>query len=152
MDRSYVAKNDVERVRLKALVAGLSDEEMAHPISPKWTVSVALSHIAFWDRLWVAKFEEWERTGVVQIPQLGDAVSGMNDGMLPWWRNIVPAQVKFETIAAAEAVDNKAASLPEPVVQAILAVRPRTLIRAIHRREHLDRIEQALAGLRRPPG
>jgi hypothetical protein len=103
-------------------------------------------HLAFWDRLWLAKFQEWERTGVVQIPPLRDFVHGINDGMLPWWRTIAPAQVKYETIAAAEEVDSKAKSLPEPLVEAILAERPRTLIRAIHRRNHLDKIESALAG------
>ncbi|RJQ07124.1 MAG: DUF664 domain-containing protein [Bacillota bacterium] len=65
MDRSYIKGNDAERAWLRALVAGLSDEQMAHPVNPKWTVGVALMHLAFWDRLWQAKFEEWERTGVV---------------------------------------------------------------------------------------
>jgi hypothetical protein len=49
-------------------------------------------------------------------------------------------------VAAAEAVDRKAETLPAPIVEAILAVRPRTLTRAIHRRQHLDQIERALAG------
>jgi hypothetical protein len=43
-------------------------------------------------------------------------------------------------------VDHKAATLPTPIIQAILAVRPRMLTRAIHRRQHLDQIERALAG------
>lgn len=145
MNRPYTTENDAERARLKALVARLSDEEMAYPVSARWTVSVALMHLAFWDRLWLAKFEEWERTGQVQMPQIGEAVHGINDGMLPWWRTVAPAQVRHEVIAAAEAVDAKAATLPEPLVAAVLSVRPRTLTRAIHRREHLDRVDQALA-------
>jgi hypothetical protein len=144
MDRTYVSANDSERMRLNALVAGLSDEELSLPVSAKWTVGVALLHLAFWDRLWLAKFEEWERTGTVQLPQIGDAVNGINDGMLVWWRSIAPAHVKYEVMAAAEAVDSKAANLPAPIVEAVMAVRPRTLTRAIHRREHLDKVEQAL--------
>ena len=144
MNLSYVTENDSERERLRALVTGLSDEEMAHPVGRGWTVGATLVHLAFWDRLWLAKFEEWERTGVVQMPQIGDALDRMNDGMLPWWRTIAPAQVRYETVAAAEATDSKVAGLPVWAVQAILAVRPRTLIRAIHRHHHLDRIEQAL--------
>jgi hypothetical protein len=105
-----------------------------------------LLHLAFWDRLSLAKFEEWERTGAVQIPPLGDMVDGINHAMLPWWRTIAPAQVRHEVIAAAEAVDHKAETLPAPIVEAILAVRPRSLARAIHRRQHLDQIERALAG------
>jgi hypothetical protein len=48
-------------------------------------------------------------------------------------------------IAAAETVDSKAESLPEALVEAILAARPRTLVRATHRRQHLDEIERVLA-------
>jgi uncharacterized damage-inducible protein DinB len=146
MDRSYVTVNAAERARLKALVGRLSDAEMARPISPQWTVGVGLAHLAFLERLWLSKFEEWKRTGVVEMPPVGNFIHGVNDAMLPWWRTIAPAQVKHEVIAAAEGVDSKVESLPEPLVEAILAARPRTLIRAIHRRAHLDRIERALAG------
>jgi hypothetical protein len=69
----------------------------------------------------------------------------MNDGMLPWWQTIAPAQVRHEVIAAAEAADSKAERLPGALVEAILGVRPRTLVRAIHRRQHLDEIERGLA-------
>jgi Mycothiol maleylpyruvate isomerase N-terminal domain len=146
MDRSYVTENAAERARLKACVARLSDDEMARPISPTWTVGVALAHLAFVDRLWLAKFEEWERAGVVEMPPGGLFINGINDAMLPWWRTMAPVQVKHDVIAAAEAADSKAESLPGTLVEAILAVRPHTLIRAVHRRAHLDTIERTLAG------
>jgi hypothetical protein len=66
--------------------------------------------------------------------------------MLPWWRTVAPAQVRHEVVAAAEAVDRKAETLPAPIIEAILAVRPRSLTRAVHRQQHLDQIERALAG------
>jgi hypothetical protein len=47
---------------------------------------------------------------------------------------------------AAEAVDRTAETLPAPIIEAILAVRPRSLTRTVHRRQHLDQIERALAG------
>ena len=71
---------------------------------------------------------------------------GIIDAMLPWWRTMAPAQVKHEVIAEAGAVDSKPESLPESLVEAILAMRPRTLICAFHRRAHLDAIERTLAG------
>jgi hypothetical protein len=77
---------------------------------------------------------------------LRDIVDGINYAMLPWWRTIAPAQVRHAVVAAAEAVDRKAETLAAPIVEAILAVRPRSLTRAIHRRQHLDQIERALAG------
>ena len=66
--------------------------------------------------------------------------------MLPWWRTIAPAQVRHTVVAAAEAVDCKAETLPAPIIEAILALCPRSLTRAVHRRQHLDQIERALAG------
>ena len=147
MNRSHVAENDASRQRLRGLIARLTDDDLARPLGQHWTVSVALAHLAFWDRLWFAKFEEWERTGVVKMPPADTEgnPAAMNDAMLAWWRSISPAQIRHDVVAAAEAIDSLAARLPEPIVKAILAVRPRTLIRAVHRREHLDEIEHALA-------
>jgi hypothetical protein len=146
MDRSFVIENDAERARLQALVGRLTDADMTRAMSEGWTIGVGLLHLAFWDRLSLSKFEEWERTGEVQVPGMRDMVDGINHAMLPWWRTVAPAQVRHEVVAAAEAVDRKAASLPAPIVEAILALRPRSLTRALHRRQHLDQIERALAG------
>jgi hypothetical protein len=146
MDRSYMAENDAERARLKAVVARLTDADMARAMSEQWTVGVGLMHLAFWDGLSLSKFEEWERTGTVQIPPMREMVDGINNAMLPWWRTIAPAQIRHAVVAAAEAVDRKAETLPAAIVEAIQAVRPRALQRAIHRRQHLDQIERALPG------
>jgi hypothetical protein len=102
-------------------------------------------HLAFWDGLSLSKFEEWERTGVVELPSVRDMVDGINRAMLPWWRTISPIQVRHAVVEAAEAVDRKAEALPAPIVEAILAARPRSLVRAHHRRQHLDQIERALS-------
>ena len=146
MDKSYVAENEAELARLKAFVGRLSDADIARPVGAHWTVGVGLAHLAFWDRLWLAKFDEWERTGVVVVPPVKTFVNGMNDGMLPWWRAIAPAQVRHEVIAAAEAADDKAQRLPMTLVKTVLATRPRTIRRAVHRRQHLDELERAAAG------
>lgn len=146
MDRSYVAENETERTRLQAIVARLTDADMARMMNAQWTVGVGLMHLAFWDRLSLAKFEEWERLGTVQnLPATGIA-DAINQAMLPWWQTVAPAQIRHEVLAAAEAVDRKAETLPAPIVEAIQAARPRMLTRAAHRRQHLDQIERALAG------
>jgi hypothetical protein len=75
-----------------------------------------------------------------------DMVDGMNRAMRPWWRTIAPAQIRHAVVATAEAVDHKSATLPAPNIEAILALRPQSLMRANHRRQHLDQIERALAG------
>lgn len=146
-DRSYVAQNDAERQRLKAFVGRVTDADMSRPVGQHWTVAVGLVHLAFWDRMWLAKFEEWQRTGEVMMPPAdADACQkDINDGMLAWWRTIAPVQARYEVIAAAEAVDTKAEQLDEDLVKQIVAVRPRTLTRAIHRREVLNELERVLA-------
>ena len=146
MEQSYAAENKAERARLKAVVDRLTDADLARPMSKDWTVGVGLMHLAFWDGLSLAKFEEWERTGEVQIPPMRDMVDGINQAMVPWWRTIAPAQVKHAVVVAAEAVDRKAEMLPAPIIEAILALRPQSLRRANHRRQHLDQIERTLAG------
>jgi hypothetical protein len=151
MDQSYIAENNAERTRLQALVARLTDADPAQATSEDWTVGVGLLHLAFWDRLSLAKFEAWERTGTVDIPPLRDMVDGINQAMLPWWRTVAPAQIRYEVVAAAAAVDRKAETLPAPIVEAIPAACPLSLTRAIHRRQHPDRGERALAGEAPPP-
>ncbi|MFC2014611.1 hypothetical protein ACFLUP_01305 [Chloroflexota bacterium] len=150
MERTYIAENDAERIRLTVLASRLSDADIERTIRQGWTVGVAFVHLAFWDRLWLAKFDEFERDGNLNGANSPrdtrfDADT-LNDAMLPWWQNIAPIQVKYEVIAAAEAVDRKAASLPDAFIDMILAGRPRTIIRAVHRREHLKEIERTLSG------
>ncbi len=143
METSYIAENDAERARLQALVARLSDSDLARSIGHGWTASAALAHLAYWDRLALATIEDWERNGVQVSPVNPDPI---NDGMLPRWLAMPPRQAAAEALVAAEAVDRKVETLSPGLVRAILAKRPRSLVRAIHRREHLDEIERALAG------
>jgi hypothetical protein len=146
MDRSSVAENEAQRAGLKAVIARLTDADLARTMSEDWTIGVGLMHLPFWDGLSLSEFEEWGRTGKVQIPPMRDMVDGINKAMLPWWRTVVPVQVRHAVVAAAEAMDRKAETLPEPIIEAILAVRPLSLTRAIHRPQHLDQIQRALRG------
>jgi hypothetical protein len=140
---SYLIRNDTERERLKALVARLSDDELSLPLGYGWTASVALAHLAFWDRRGLSTLEEWERTGVQWTPSDADAI---NDGMLAEWSNLAPQEAAQQAVEAAEAIDRKVAALSPPLVEAILSAgRLRSLDRSLHRREHLDEIEKMLA-------
>jgi hypothetical protein len=140
------------RDRLQSVVDKLTDTDMARPLGDSWTVSAALGHLAFWDQRWAEKFHEWDRTSTVRIPSApwhtgeGPAVdvNAVNDAMLPWWRAREFPEVRRDVIAAAEAVDRAAEALSDPVLEQLLALRPRTAIRAVHRREHLAQIERAL--------
>ena len=147
MERSCIAENEIERARLCRLVASLSDEMMARDVGHGgWTVGVTLAHLAFWDRINLEKLEEAERIGELKKPVGPDGWNDrMNDGMLTWWLNLSPVQVKYDVVATAQEVDRKLAVLPDWLVKEILSSRPRTIIRAVHRREHLAEIERLLS-------
>ncbi len=139
----YTAVNASERARLVALVVKLADEDLQRPVGHGWTVGATLAHLAYWEQRNLAALDAWEAGGTV-TPTLD--FDEINDQMLPEWLAASPADVQREAINAAAATDAKIDALAPELVQSILAVRPRTIIRAMHRREHLDEIERALAG------
>ena len=69
VDRSYVAKNDAERARLKALVARASDADFGRPMPAGWTVAAMLGHLAVWDQRILALIEAWERGAAAAPPR-----------------------------------------------------------------------------------
>jgi uncharacterized damage-inducible protein DinB len=150
-DRSYIDDNTAEREKLAAFVATLSDEDMARTIDGGWTVAATLAHLAVLDRLWLQKFEEWDRNGKVVVPGVGATVDGtfihMNVGLTPWFESMSPSEARIEVVAAMEAIDKRLETVSDTVVDQILAERPRTIRRAVHRREHRADIEKALGRL-----
>ncbi len=80
MERPFVAENTLERERLRALVARLTDEDLSLPLGEGWTVAAALAHLAFWDQRALVLLRRWECTGVGTSPIDIDAT---NDTILP---------------------------------------------------------------------
>ena len=151
-DRSFVAENHKARERLRSVVEKLTDEDGRQPLGDGWTVSAALSHLAFWDQRWAEKFREWERTGAIRIPlptwHAGEGpavdVDAVNDAMIPWWRAREFQEVREDVVTAAEAVDCAVEALSDQVLEQILELRPRTVFRGVHRQEHIAQIERGL--------
>src|SRR5262245_38687810 len=85
-DRSYVAENTAERKRLRALVARLTDQELARPMSAGWTIAGVLGHLAFWDQRIVALLEQWRKAGTASPPRAFDGadVDWINDAGKPF--------------------------------------------------------------------
>jgi Mycothiol maleylpyruvate isomerase N-terminal domain len=50
VDRTFIAENDAERARLRALVTRLNDADLARPMPTGWTIAAILAHLAFWDQ------------------------------------------------------------------------------------------------------
>ena len=147
IDRSYVAKNDAARARLRALVGRLSDADLARPMPAGWTVAGVLAHLAFWDQRIVALIEAWQRAGLDATPPLAQAsdVDWVNDAAKPMFLALAPRRAADLTVAIAEETDRKVQALPDAwITRNAAAGGPINLVRAEHRTEHLDEIEAHL--------
>jgi hypothetical protein len=144
VDRSYIAENDTQRARLKALISR-SDADLARPMPAGWTVAGVLGHLAFWDQRVLLLFEQWEKTGQAP-PRYGqEDVDWINDAAKPMLLAVPPRQAAQLALAVAEAVDAKVAGLSDELVTRNAAAEtPLNLLRAEHRAEHLDEIERVL--------
>jgi hypothetical protein len=144
-DRSYVAENDRERGRLEALVKKLGDAGLSRTMPAGWTVAGVLAHLAFWDQRIVVLSELLGRGA--PVPKEGAAdVDWINDAAKPMQLALPPRRAATLAIDTARAADQAVASLSDELIAKNAAAgSPIKLLRAEHRREHLDEIEQVLA-------
>ncbi|MDP2625953.1 MAG: maleylpyruvate isomerase N-terminal domain-containing protein [Candidatus Rokubacteria bacterium] len=146
-DRSYVAPNRVERQRLQALAARLGDEQLSRPLAAGWTIAGVLGHLAYWDQRILVLIERWQQEGAAALPKPLDHadVDWINDAAKPMLLALSPRRAAELAVTIAEAVDRTVEALPDDlVVRNAAAGSPVNLLRAEHRREHLDEIERAL--------
>ncbi len=139
-----VAANAAERERLRTTVEGLNDADLSRPAGSGWTIATILAHLAFWDRCALIRIERWERQALPPSPSDVDVT---NLALRDLSAAIPPRAAAERALAAAEAVDRRVAARSLEVVRSLdSAGFGRNLRRSLHRRHHLDRVEQALAG------
>jgi uncharacterized damage-inducible protein DinB len=146
VDRTYIARNDTERTRLRALLARLSDTDLARPMPAGWTVAGVLAHLAFWDQRILALLERDLPSRSAAVPGLRDEdIDWINDAAKPLCLALAPRRAGDLAVAIADEVDGKVAALTEDfITRNAAAGGPINLDRAEHRREHLQDIEQRL--------
>jgi len=140
-DRSFVELNRASTERIRTLVARLSDKEMQHPVGEHWTVSIALAHLAFWDRRVLYVLDKTERDGKLFIPEIDIFV---NDLSLPLWAAIPPRETARIAIETSETLDQRLENYPPALLDEIYTYNKRWVVRALHRGEHLDEVDAAL--------
>jgi DinB superfamily len=142
MDRPFVAENAQERKRLLVLVARLTDEDLSITLGNGWTIAVALAHLAFWDQRALFLMRKWKKSGVAPSPIDVDLT---NDSLLSLWLALPPRAAVELAVASAEAIDRELQAAASDLISAIenLAEKFR-LYRSIHRKLHLDQIEERL--------
>lgn len=147
-DRSYVAENEAQLARLRTLADTLSDRELAEPMEAGWTVAGVLAHLAFWDYRIVTLLDHWGADGKGTPPDApgsyDEEADWINDAAKPLILALAPRVAARVAVEAAVAADTGVAELTDD----LLAANERTgshvnVLRADHRREHLDEIEQA---------
>lgn len=143
VDPSYVELNRASTERIRALAARLTDQEMQRPVSERWTVAIALAHLAFWDRRVMYVLDMTERDGEVFIPEIDIFV---NDLSLPLWAAIPPREAARIAIETAETLDARLEGFSPTLLEAIHTTSKRWVVRALHRNEHLDEVDAALRG------
>jgi hypothetical protein len=144
VDRSYIAANNAERERLRALVERLSVEELSRPMAAGWTVAAVLAHMAFWDARGLYYMNRWE-SGIA--PSKADwepeEIDWINDASKPLCLALPPRTAAQLALQMAEETDRRVEALSDALLEKIMAAeQPFNLSRANHRKEHLDDIEQ----------
>ena len=141
---SYIEANRVQRERLKALVAKLSDDDLRREVGAGWTVAATLAHIAFWDQRVLKLLHRFERQGVGPSPQPAD-VDAINDAAKALCLALPPRTAAQLAVSTAEELDRELEKLPDDMLEELAgAGHPIKLLRAEHREYHLDEIEQMI--------
>ena len=142
-DRSHDRETDAERARLRALVKRLSDADLARAMPDGWTVAGVLAHAAYWDARAIYWLDKWAH-GAAPSKYEPENVEAVNDAAKPLCLALPPRLAADLALRLAEEADGKVKALSDEMLTKIRALGgpPFNLSRAIHRKEHLDDIEQ----------
>ena len=141
IDTSYIEQNRASTERIRALIARLSDEEMQIKVGEQWTVTIALAHLAFWDRRVMHILDMTEKAGKLFDLEIDIIV---NDLSLPLWAVIPPRDAARICIESSEALDKNLEGYSPELLEEIYNQNKRWVVRALHRNEHLDDVDAAL--------
>ncbi len=141
LDPSYIQLNRASTERLRLLINRLDEAALQHPMPDGWTVSVALAHIAFWDRRVLYALDLTEQQGALVTPQIDTVV---NDIVLPFLVAVPPAAAARIALETAQVLDRRLEGVNQDRLEELYTFNKRWVVRALHRGEHLDPIDKAL--------
>lgn len=141
LDPSYIDQNRASTERIRALIARLTDEEMQTKVGEYWTVTIALAHLAFWDKRVMHILDMTEKNGKLFDLEIDIVV---NDLSLPLWAVIPPRAAARICIEASETLDKRLEEFSPQLLEELYNHNKRWVVRALHRNEHLDEVDAAL--------
>jgi len=141
LDLTYKERNRASTERIRTLVGRLTDDEMQTKVGEHWTVSIALAHLAWWDRRVMYVLDMTKRDGKLFVPEIDIFV---NDLSLPLWAVIPPPDAARICIETSEMLDKQLEEYSPELLEEIYNHNKRWVVRALHRNEHLDEVDTAL--------
>ena len=141
LDFSYNELNRASTERIKKLAASLTDDEMQTRVGEHWTVSIAMAHLAWWDRRVMYVLDMTAKDGKLFIPEIDIVV---NDLSLPLWAAIPAREAARIAIETSDDLDKRLEVYPQDLLEEIYNYNKRWVVRALHRNEHLDEVDAAL--------
>ena len=143
MTKDHNGRNRAARERLEAVIARVGARDVV--VDDDWTAAGLLAHLAFWDRLAVARLERHLREGEPPVFAT-DAVTDLtNAAGMRQWKDTPPRVAGTQAREAAAEIDQLIEKLPRDKLDGLKALGRSFLIdRSNHRKEHLDQIERAL--------
>ena len=142
MNRDFEIANRNSRKKLRALIEGLTDEQLSLPAVAGWTIAATLAHIAFWDNRILYLLNYWKENEITPSPYDVDAI---NEAHKPLCLSLAPRTAALLALQAAEAIDAEIEKAPDELVKKILAAKVQFKFeRNVHREYHLKEIEEVL--------
>lgn len=142
----YARDNQASRLRLEALVRGLTEEDLARSTDYGWTVAGLLAHLAFWDQRMSVILKRWQDQGLDESPIDSGAV---NDALREICHALEPRTAAQLAVTAAQKIDAELDDLSAERVAEIEAHAEASstqfrMNRSLHRESHLKDIEALL--------
>ena len=141
-DASFLEGNAAATARLEKLIGRLSDGDLGRDLGGGWTVAVALSHLAFWDRRVAYVLTRWTDGGEPHS-ELDDDV--VNTALEELHKAVEPRAAARLAVDAAKSADAAITRVPDAIASRLVAEDHAYLLRRTnHRTEHIEQIEAAL--------
>src|SRR5512140_852181 len=145
MPRDFIRQNEASRAELGQLVQRLSDRDFEHAVGNGWTIATLLCHLAFWDQRALFLLREW-RSGRFEATRLSaQAVDSINEAGKAVARGVPGPAAGRMALESAAAVDAELETISDELIEQMVSSGfERLLNRSLHRREHLQKINEAL--------
>lgn len=145
-DRSFIDENEAARVDLSKFIASLDERSFKCMVGSGWTISTSLCHLAFWDQRVLFLLMEWEKSGQIEMSRLSSqSIDSINQAVNLISQAVPGPRGAQLALHSASAVDSYLSAITDELIgQLVSAGLERYLRRSLHRREHLQRMREAL--------